>query len=208
MGQINYEKFAEYDYILIDLDNTIYPECSFLDVAFRNIGILIEEKFKIPSNKIHSYLISEFKKNGRSNLFDKLLKKFHIDTSFLCFLLDVLRNTILKDKVKMFPEAKKIIEFASKNGIKIIVVTNGNVQQQKNKVNSIDWGRANENLIFIYANMYEPKPSKVLWNSISSNLESHFSKGIMIGDSFIDQLFARNLGIDFYFAEWGEASFE
>ena len=208
MMKINYEKLAGFDYILIDLDNTIYPEYSFLDSAFRNIGILIEESFKIPSYKIHSYLIREFKKNGRSQLFDKLLEKFHIESSFMCFLLDILRNTIVKDKIMMFPEAKKIIEFATKNGIKTIVVTNGNVQQQKNKVNSINWAGANENLIFIYANMYEPKPSKFLWNSISSNLASPLNKGIMIGDSIIDQQFAINLGIEFYFAEWGAVSFE
>jgi FMN phosphatase YigB (HAD superfamily) len=208
MIPINYEKLAGCDYILIDLDNTIYPEFSFLDLAFRNIGIFIEETYKIPSDEIHLYLVKEFKKKGRNKLFDKLLKKFHIESSFLMLLLNVLRNTIVEDKIKMYPEAKNIIEFAKKNDIRTIVVTNGNVQQQKNKVKSIDWGGTNESLIFIYANMYEPKPSKVLWNSISTNLESHLSKGIMIGDSFIDQLFARNLGIEFYFAKWGEASFE
>jgi FMN phosphatase YigB (HAD superfamily) len=206
MIPINYEKLAGCDYILIDLDNTIYPEFSFLDLAFRNIGIFIEETYKIPSDEIHLYLIKEFKKKGRNKLFDKLLKKFHIESSFLMLLLNVLRNTIVEDKIKMYPEAKNIIEFAKKNDIRTIVVTNGNVQQQKNKINSINWEGSNKNLIFIYANLYEPKPSKLLWNSISVNLGSHFSKGIMIGDSIIDQQFAHNLGIEFYFAEWGAVS--
>jgi phosphoglycolate phosphatase-like HAD superfamily hydrolase len=187
---------------MIDLDNTIYPEIAFLNEAYHNVALSIEKMHNISSSEIYSYLVKEFEIAGRSNIFDKLLSKFSIDPSFLNFLLSIMRNTVVSDKIQIFPEAKMILDFALNENKKVFVVTNGNIHQQKNKVDSIAWEGLDEKLFFVYANMYEPKPSIASCSYILSNLDVQSSKGIMIGDSLIDRQFAINLGVDFYLARW------
>lgn len=199
---LNLKIILEYDYLLIDLDNTIIPEIAFLKDAYMNIGLSIEKTYNISSSEIYSYLVKEFHKAGRSKLFDKLLRKFSLEPSYLNFLLDIMRSTVIENKIQIFPEARVILESALNENKKIFVVTNGNVQQQINKVQSIAWEGLDERLIFVYANLFEPKPSISLWSFIMSNLDSHSRKGIMIGDSHVDKQFALNCGIDFYQASW------
>ena len=71
MIQIKQLNFQNYDVILFDLDDTLYPEIDYLKVAFKAIGKELEDKYALNAIEIEAYLINTFIKNGRQNLFNK-----------------------------------------------------------------------------------------------------------------------------------------
>ena len=199
---IHTKNFTKFDFILIDLDNTIYPEIIFLNTAYKRIGKELEAHFRCDSKEIHNYLVNEFKNCGRNNLFDKLFEKFSISIDALDLVLTTMRNTIVDCPIPLYPEAKSILLQAISNKKKVFVITNGNIIQQMNKVKSIDWNDWVQHLVIIYANNFEPKPCPNLYNQFLSVKYNLNNNGIMIGDSIIDEVFAHNIGLPFYHAYW------
>ena len=74
---------------------------------------------------------------GRSCLFDKLVDEFSIDeiiTVDCC--IEVLRNTYCDKCLFAYPWFYKFLNKAGKD-FKLKIITNGNIQQQKNKIQSL-----------------------------------------------------------------------
>ena len=148
-----------YNYFLIDLDDTLYPEKNYLYPAYLEISKYINKKYKFKISHINKFLIDEFEISGRKNLFDKLNSKFEIPTIEFNIYLKILRNLKLKNKIRLFDKSYQLLEKIIKHNKNFIIVTNGNVKQQRNKVSLIDW-RQISNPFVLYANKSFPKPDK------------------------------------------------
>ncbi|MBK7636811.1 MAG: HAD hydrolase-like protein [Saprospiraceae bacterium] len=68
------------------------------------------------------------------------------------------------------------------------VITNGNVIQQKNKINSINWHGLKSKINFIFANEHAPKPDPSSFNFVKEQI--NFKMAVYIGDSLSDEEFA------------------
>ena len=77
------------------------------------------------------------------------------------------------------------------------VLTNGNTEQQKNKIRNIYWAGLDSYLQIVFANDIEPKPSAAGVEHILNISNTGKNDAIFIGDSEIDQACAVNSGIDF-----------
>ncbi len=80
---------------------------------------------------------------------------------------------------------------------KVFVLTNGNIQQQKNKVASIRWKGMKDEIGFYYAAQFKPKPSADAVYKIldDGGFEPH--EVLMIGDDEVDAAAAAAAGVDF-----------
>jgi HAD superfamily hydrolase (TIGR01549 family) len=68
----------------------------------------------------------------------------------------------------------------------IFVLTNGNPDQQRNKIRNIQWKGIDEKITFIFANEIEPKPSPEGIRHILKLTGIEKDKTILIGDSEVD----------------------
>ena len=189
----------EFDYFLFDLDDTLYPEFEYLDEAYLNISKFLETKTHIKSNKIYDFLIFTFKDTGRELLFDKMFSHFKIDPNFINDVLTILRTFKPKKKIALYSNIYKKLADIINNSKQVFVVTNGNVIQQKNKVNNIDWNLLDKRMTFIYADEYRKKPSNLSFKYIKNEYLIKNESSIMIGDSITDKEYAINSAIDFMF---------
>ena len=129
-------KIYEQDRALIfDLDNTLYDEDKYLFGAYKKIAISQQNY-----NHLHVYkfLFDEYRRNGRFKLLDKLEKKFpELDLS-VSEMLDLMRtydgSYIKLDLKKWF---LKFLNAVNSDFV-IRIVTNGNIIQQKNKVDLLN----------------------------------------------------------------------
>ena len=186
-----------YNYFLIDLDDTLYPEKNYLYPAYLEISKYINKKYKFKISHINKFLIDEFEISGRKNLFDKLNSKFEIPTIEFNIYLKILRNLKLKNKIRLFDKSYQLLEKIIKHNKNFIIVTNGNVKQQRNKVSLIDW-RQISNPFVLYANKSFPKPDKRLfYEVIEPKFNMKKSEILFIGDSTVDEEFSKNIGCDF-----------
>lgn len=181
-----------YRTILFDLDNTLYNETDFLFPVYK----VISEKF-YPDDfgMVYNFLVSEFIYRGRKSLFDKLVEAFPQNETSSTNCLKVLRTYRCSNLLTLYPW---FLDFLCQVGekFKIRIITNGHMDQQKNKIWSINFGNYRKSMDVIYANLIKPKPH------IESYFAFHdvedFNDPIYIGDSDVDFEFSQRAGLEFF----------
>lgn len=193
---MNYN-FQDYSLVIFDLDNTLYDENIYLFRAYEEIAFYLSQKYAhVLEYEINHFLKNEFLKNGRESLLNKLFIAFDINDE-LKNCLKIMRTVQFQQKITLTNRGKVLVEKAISQS-KVIILTNGNPMQQKNKIKQIDWGNFSKDIEVIYANEYEPKPSsKVFEDYISKSYNVQSEKVLMIGDNIVDEEFAKGIGCSF-----------
>jgi putative hydrolase of the HAD superfamily len=191
--------FLKADFIMFDLDNTLYDEKEFLFGAYKTISFYLENKYSINNELIYNNLTNHFELYGRKNIFNQLIINFKIPDYELLNFLNILRKYKPIKKYTLFAEIKPLFNQLIKLNKIFIIVTNGNVEQQQNKIKNINWEDLSIPKVF-YANNYSPKPSpRIYLEKIGPfyNLKDN-SNLLFIGDSNEDKIFSKNIGAKFY----------
>ena len=189
--------FSKYQLIVFDLDNTLIIEKDYLFQAYKEISFYLESICFVDKLKIENFLKDEFMKNGRTKLFNKLITRFNISEIEIKRILNILRSFTPQRKINLIKNMKLILQGLKDEKIPYVIFTNGNVDQQKNKVANIEWDGLLTNVI--YANEIKPKPDPLIFNNylLKNKIKINKSKILMIGDSVIDELFCKNFGCDY-----------
>jgi hypothetical protein len=90
------------------------------------------------SPEVNKFLIDEFTKNGRQHLFDKLIENFKLEKTFIKDALFILRNYEIDYNLELSFMGLSLRHSLFYNKKKITILTNCNVEQQKNR-NSFYW---------------------------------------------------------------------
>ena len=192
--------FSNYDFIFLDLDNTLFDEKLYLFEAYKNIDqYMLNLNLSLEENEIFNFLKTEFEKNGRRKLFNKLISVYNLsEEEHLTFFLSILREFVPKTKYKLDVKSYELLKLLKSIDKEIIIITNGNPIQQKNKITNIDWRGFNP--FVIYANEYKAKPNKECFLPIKNKFKlTDHHKLLYIGDHDVDQAFAENIKSDFLF---------
>jgi putative hydrolase of the HAD superfamily len=195
--------FNQYNSVIFDLDDTIYPEIEYLKKAYRFIAqsvIKAESRLNSTEDEIFSFLIYTFTNEGRDKLFQKMIDKFNINFFSLENFLSCLHNVPLKkNELKVYSHIQKLLVQLSEQNKLIFILTNGNVSQQRNKLNSLNIKLSLfKEIIYASSNGKEfEKPNPFFVNKILLDYSLNKNKVILIGDSVFDKESANNAGIDF-----------
>ncbi len=209
--------FKNYDTIIFDLDDTLYPEIAYLKAAFQAISKEFEAEYAVNAADIESFLIKTFEKEGRQQLFNKCFNHFlkgkkasksalkpqntegaYFEKNGVDCCLHILRTVKIEEKITLFPYVYDLIPQLLAEKKQIFVVTNGNPTQQRNKIAHLDWQNLDAHITFIIANEFAPKPSpKVFDDFLEPNFHLKNKKIRFIGDSETDAQFSQNIGADF-----------
>lgn len=179
--------FYKYSLFIFDLDNTIYNEEDYLFQAYKAIsqklGGLTNRHNK---NDLFTLMMEIYRKEGREKLFDKFLAGAGIDSGYLAVCLKILRSFNPEKRIEINPKMEKIMRSLVEKQKQIFVLTNGNPEQQRNKIRNILWNGLDEKITFILANEIEPKPSPEGIRHILKLTGIEKDKTILIGDSKVD----------------------
>jgi HAD superfamily hydrolase (TIGR01549 family) len=186
----------KYDVFVMDLDNTLYDESLYLNAAYFEISRWLNKKFGLDEALIFEYLTGQFKEKGRRYLFDNMETHFRIKPTAITEYLKILRTLKVPDKIPLLPPFEKLLTYLYSINKRLAILTNGNPEQQKNKVKHIDWPVPADQILFVYANEIEPKPSPAGLTYI----KSHFNESlqiVFIGDSETDREAAVSAHVDY-----------
>ena len=203
MKKYSIDKYFEQKKILfLDLDNTLINENTYLFACFENIARYMLPKSKEERKFAFHFLKKEFIKYGREKLYDKFCEKYNLEKEEkIAHFLNIHRTIRLERQMQINLEILDFIQVCVPASCKIYIVTNGNMEQQKNKVQQIAWDMLNREIEkIIYASETEPKPSTKCVQSLMKNeLKGYAPQDMVcIGDSYVDQFFAQDLNIDFW----------
>jgi len=183
MSEVHFERYSN---IIFDLDDTIIFEKDYLFEVYR----LVSKKANncgYCENDIFGFLINEFSNHGRKDIFQKLTGKYESLLNINEFF-DLMRGIRLPHLLNINSKVKCYLEQLYSMGKSYDIITNGNVIQQKNKINQTDFGPFCKPDLIIYANEYQPKPSIDSFLAYKS-FKAIPGKAIYIGDSEIDANF-------------------
>ena len=192
------EEFAACDCFIFDLDNTLYNEEDFLRFVYDKIGTFVYEKEHLEPADVSDFLTAEFKTSGRENIFQKLNARFNLKIDVAEYL-SIMRSSAAKG-IGLYDIYYKIFAQLKRTGVKIFVLTNGNLLQQQNKIKSINWMGFDRDIKFYFAEEYAPKPDAEAINKILRENNSVTTKTLFIGDSKSDHDCAVKAGVSFMYS--------
>lgn len=182
---------------VFDFDNTLYPEKDYLYQVYYMIGQFVEYQETFDHDKVTKFLIDEFEANGRKNLFNKLIEKFGLKEEYMENMLRLLRTGRLPLRLLLYKEMEWVMNEVVKNNRLLFLLTNGNVEQQRNKIVQVEWNGLQKNLRCYFANETKPKPAPDALLLLISEHALTPEQVVFIGDSEEDEQCAKAAGVEF-----------
>ena len=121
--------------VAFDLDDTLYPEISFVQSGFRAVAQEIEKRFSC-SNNFYNLLWGIFSDGERAKTFDRALAEAGLPVTVEAVreMVEVYRTHL--PAIKLYPDAQDILEFL-RGSIKTGLITDGYLETQRNKVKAL-----------------------------------------------------------------------
>lgn len=180
--------------IIFDLDNTLYDAEQYYQGAFRRIAEYLSKEYKHSEQKIYSELINLWKKKTSMypHLFDDLLDSFNLKNE-LGNVIKIFNN--YDGELKPYPDVISTLKELKKRNCKLGVITDGNVERQKRKINSLGLDGFFDAIVFT-KELDNPKPSEIPFQEAINKLEVSPQKSFYVGDNpLIDFEGAKKMGM-------------
>ena len=189
--------FGQKESVIFDLDDTLYKEWDYLREAYKAISLDVENQFAINHEEVFSFLRDEFHERGRQLLFNRMIYDFGIPETYLTRAIVILRTVHFPEKIPCFAKIVELIKRLEEDKKGLFIVTNGNIEQQRNKIAHIDFGPFMKNMHVVYADEFAPKPSPAVFNYLQEKFMVSSRYTVMIGDSPTDESFAKACEMEF-----------
>jgi len=182
--------------ILFDLDDTLYDEMQFVKGGFKAVSSYISKNNNTDQNTVYPLLLEALEKHGRGHTFDIALKKLGLySEKSIPKLVDVYRTH--KPNLSLYPEVRAVFSALRKQGYKLGLLTDGNVEVQRNKVEALKIKDFFDCMIFSDEyGIEKQKPSPFPYQKAMAELKVSARETIYIGDNpYKDFITAKKLGM-------------
>lgn len=178
-----------FECIIFDLDDTLYPEWSFIQQGFISVSKKLLKDYdlgeKYTSEDIYKILENIFFHHTRVKIFDhlhKFIPEIKIDEQYIISEL-VPTYRYSKKTLKCYPDVKPALN-ALKGKIKIGMVTNGNAKVQNYKIDLLAIRRYFDHIeISGYYSEEKAKPSPFMLMKILDSIQVKPHNVIYVGDN-------------------------
>jgi putative hydrolase of the HAD superfamily len=174
---------------LVDLDDTIYPELTYLESGYRAVAVHIARTTGTDAAAVFARLHYEQLKFGRTGAFDRLVAHFGWTLS-IRELVQVYRAH--NPTLMPYPQAFEAIK-ALRTVAPVAIVTDGAATIQRRKVEAL--GLADHvDAIVLCDEAGAPKPDPIGYRKAARQLDRAIGEAVIIGDDpFHDLEAARRL---------------
>ena len=180
--------------LVFDLDDTLYPEITYVKSGFNEVSIFLNEDFGLDKNHTYLKMLDLLKENGRGKIFNKILEVNGILTKKnLRKCISVYRRHY--PAISLYKDAQRCI--CRFKDSKKYIVTDGNIIVQRNKVSALRLAEHFEKIIptYQYGKSFS-KPSVKCFQKILNYEKINSSKMLYIGDNpYKDFINIKKLGI-------------
>lgn len=167
--------------IVFDMDDTLYPEITYVYSGFKAVSDYISSKSEKTSEDIFEIMKAELKKNGRGKVFDNALK-----------FAGIYSKASVKKCLSVYRSHDPVIELSSEaakclNRLKqfpLYVVTDGNKIVQTKKAEKLGLNNFVKKVFVSHAyGLDKAKPSSYLFNKIADIENEQPENIVYIGDN-------------------------
>lgn len=182
--------------VIFDLDDTLYNEAQFVKSGFKSVASYIAQYKGFSRSKIYKLLLRALKKHGRGHTFDIVLKE-----NSLCKNISIKKLVGIyrahKPKLSLYSGTKSVLNRLKKQNYKLGLITDGNLNTQRNKVNALKIRKFFDSVIF--TNRYginKQKPNSFPYRMALAKLNVKPYESVYVGDNpHKDFITAKRLGM-------------
>lgn len=179
--------------MLLDLDDTLYPERDFARGGFRAAATLLATRLERPSDELFERLWQQFERGVRGSIFDAVLGE-PCDAALIDELVRAYREH--EPQLALFSDAERLLSRAwPKHGLGLL--TDGPADVQRRKVKALGLQTRIEAIVYSDDFGREHwKPSPIPYLELLRKLHVDPSRAVYVGDNpKKDFIGARRLGL-------------
>lgn len=168
------------DCLLIDLDDTIYPEAEYFRVIFDEFC----NQLKLDRENVHSFMVDfAYHRRNSPDIFGVFLRSIGLWSESNRDCLFNLYKTVTMELLP-YPGVNDLMRTCTENEIRVVVLTNGIAAAQENKWRNLN---IDEKLSFCFQAtrlLGQDKPSAETFEKVRSQLGFGWEHILTIGDSY------------------------
>jgi FMN phosphatase YigB (HAD superfamily) len=182
---------------IFELDNVLYPEKDYLFQVYYLFSSLLEYTELSDAKQTTDLMVNTYNTKGEGAVFDELKEKIGVDEKFRKNLEVLLHTAKLPLKLLLYQNILTLLQEVVLDRKKLFIVTNGNPQQQLNKIKQMEWHGLEPYLTCYFADETVPKPEPDVIELLMKQHNLQRRDLVMIENSETDRLCAQNVGIDY-----------
>ncbi|NII81938.1 HAD hydrolase-like protein [Pedobacter sp. SG908] len=164
-----YQYVQDKQLVIFELDNVLFPEKDYLLQVYYLFAQFIEYTEQKNAQAIISFMQAEYENNGTDGLFEKTAEQFGIDEKYK-YNFDLLHlNARLPLKLLLFKNMLEFMQELVVNRKQIFIVTDGNPEQQLNKIKQTEWNGLEQYLTVYFVEELGQSKAEIFQNILSSN---------------------------------------
>jgi len=179
---------------LFDLDNTLYDAQQYFLGAFTDVSKYISAKHDIPERAVYKALVKLWKEKTSMYpyLFNDLLELLYLSQDGISTLVRTFNE--YAGKIEPYPDAIPTLHKLKETGVKLGIITDGNMERQKRKIELLGLTFLFD--VIIYAEEMASKPSPISFLAALERLHIKATDACYIADNpLIDFKGAKEAGI-------------
>ncbi len=184
--------------ILVDLDDTLYPEKQYIYQGFWGVAQFFKNKYGLDSVDVYLKLIAIFR-DGSRRVFDDFLTEGNIIED-PASIVDIYRKT--KRKLSLYNDVLSNLQILRALGNRLILLTNGDSETQRKKIDILKVDMYFDDIYILddYGKEYW-KPSILVFEKVYNKYKGSLRNYLFVGNGQEDLEFAKSLGIRFVFID-------
>ncbi len=167
--------------LIFDLDDTLYPEHTFVESGFQAVSEMLEVNYGWKKHSSMSQMLNILAQQGRGSVFNELLRRKQ------CFSRKLVNRCLQtyrqhKPRITTFPKAKQFLD--TNQDKNIYLLTDGNKNVQSNKINALNIEPFFKKIFITHRyGICHAKPSVYCFKLIRELEECKWSDMVYIGDN-------------------------
>jgi FMN phosphatase YigB (HAD superfamily) len=182
---------------VFELDNVLFPAQDYVFQVYYLFAAFVEHTEQWNSKAMISSMIDAYTQHGEDDVFETIKKKFSLEPHYQENFDRLLTTAHLPLKLLLYQQMLDFLQQIVVDRKQIFILTNGNPEQQLNKIKQIEWNGLENYLTCYFAAEIKPKPEPDALHLILQKHELQRRDIMMIGNSTADELCAQAAGVDY-----------
>src|SRR5215217_7773107 len=124
---------------IFELDNVVYPEKDYLFQVYYLFASAIEYTDLLDAKTTTDLMVNTYINEGKDVVFDRVKEKLGVDEKYRKNFDNLLLTVKLPLKLLIYKKVLELMQEIVVDRKKLFIVTNGEPQQQLNKIRQIEW---------------------------------------------------------------------
>ncbi|MGI4022498.1 MAG: HAD family hydrolase [Janthinobacterium lividum] len=182
---------------VFELDNVLFPAQDYLFQVYYLFAAFVEHTEQWNSKAMITSMIDAYNEHGENAVFETVKKKFSLEPNYQENFDRLFKTARLPLKLLLYQQMLNLLQQIVVDRKQIFILTNGNPEQQLNKIKQVEWNGLENYLVCYFADEIKPKPEPDALHHILT--EHHLQRRdlMMIGNSTADELCAQAAGVDY-----------